>query len=311
MLATRARVFEVLNLLGLLDVADSMSGSGTKRGISGGEKRRLSIGLELLAAPAILIADEPTSGALLSLLVLRSRTYMALAGLDSVSATRVVQVLKNLANSDSGRRTTVITTIHQPSSLIYHLFDTVMVLGVGGRQVYFGPAQEASDFFAARGKPCPPGWNPADRQSQLFNSCRSDLTSSLSADLLELASIVNASSNPSILSPLPDPSALSLERSESKRASLPESSSKDDQESRIPVLSEYAPAEGDLGTRESTPSTTILTQFETLAGREYRNLKRDWSLVVSSTFSGRVGKRLMVYVRRSCTMSSPSASAFL
>ena len=210
MLATRARVFEVLNLLGLLDVADSMSGSGTKRGISGGEKRRLSIGLELLAAPAILIADEPTSGALLSLLVLRSRTYMALAGLDSVSATRVVQVLKNLANSDSGRRTTVITTIHQPSSLIYHLFDTVMVLGVGGRQVYFGPAQEASDFFAARGKPCPPGWNPADRQSQLFNSCRSDLTSSLSADLLELASIVNASSNPSTLSPLPDPDRKSV-----------------------------------------------------------------------------------------------------
>jgi ABC-type multidrug transport system ATPase subunit len=49
--------------LGLVDVADSMIGSGVRRGISGGEKRRLSIGLELLAAPDILIADEPTSGA--------------------------------------------------------------------------------------------------------------------------------------------------------------------------------------------------------------------------------------------------------
>lgn len=164
LLAARARVFEVLKLLGLLDVADSMIGSGTKRGISGGEKRRLSIGLELLAAPAILIADEPTSGELGSPRFSSFPCLHSSAGLDSVSAARVVQVLKTLANSDSGQRTTVITTIHQPSSQIYHLFDTVMVLGVGGRQIYFGPAQDANTFFAARGKPCPPGWNPADRQ---------------------------------------------------------------------------------------------------------------------------------------------------
>lgn len=55
-------MFQVLTQLGLLDVADSVIGSGVRRGISGGEKRRLSIGLELLAAPDILIADEPTSG---------------------------------------------------------------------------------------------------------------------------------------------------------------------------------------------------------------------------------------------------------
>jgi hypothetical protein len=82
-------------------------GSGERRGISGGERRRLSIGLELMADPAILILDEPTSG------------------LDSVSAMKVVQVLKKLTEASdedqtgNRKRTTVVTTIHQPSSQIF------------------------------------------------------------------------------------------------------------------------------------------------------------------------------------------------
>lgn len=71
----RARVFEIMTQLGLLDVADTIIGSSIKRGISGGERRRLSIGLELVAAPAILIADEPTSGKYIQTLVLISRNF--------------------------------------------------------------------------------------------------------------------------------------------------------------------------------------------------------------------------------------------
>lgn len=97
------RVWEVLGQLGLQDIAESRVGSGERRGISGGERRRLSIGLELIARPSILILDEPTSG------------------LDSVSAAKVVQVLRDLAHGDHGvvQKTTIIATIHQPSSQIF------------------------------------------------------------------------------------------------------------------------------------------------------------------------------------------------
>jgi energy-coupling factor transporter ATP-binding protein EcfA2 len=58
----RTRVWEIIEQLGLRDIADSRIGSGERRGISGGERRRLSIGLELIARPSVLILDEPTSG---------------------------------------------------------------------------------------------------------------------------------------------------------------------------------------------------------------------------------------------------------
>jgi len=135
----RQRVEEVLGQLGLSRIADSRIGSTERRGISGGERRRLSIGLELMAQPSILILDEPTSG------------------LDSVSALRVVEVLRDLAKGDSESenehshfkrsRTTIIATIHQPSSRIYHAFDLVSVLAEGGHQVYFGPAASAEATF--------------------------------------------------------------------------------------------------------------------------------------------------------------------
>ncbi|KAK4058044.1 hypothetical protein OIO90_000783 [Microbotryomycetes sp. JL221] len=142
--AKAARVFEILQQLGLQDVADSRVGNTERRGISGGERRRLSIGLELLAAPAVLICDEPTSG------------------LDSTSAMRVVQVLKNLTRPTHGRPTTVITTIHAPSSQAYHMFDQVILLARGGHMLFNGPLDNVNAYFAARGRPVPPEWNPAD-----------------------------------------------------------------------------------------------------------------------------------------------------
>lgn len=107
--------------MGLQDCADRQIGNWHLRGISGGEKKRLSIALEILTRPQLLFLDEPTSG------------------LDSASAFFVVKILKNIAHN--GR--TVISAIHQPSSEVFALFDDLYLLS-GGETVYFGEAKMAS-----------------------------------------------------------------------------------------------------------------------------------------------------------------------
>uniref|UniRef100_A0A2N9GIX3 ABC transporter domain-containing protein n=1 Tax=Fagus sylvatica TaxID=28930 RepID=A0A2N9GIX3_FAGSY len=106
--------------MGLQECADRLIGNWHLRGISGGEKKRLSIALEILTRPCLLFLDEPTSG------------------LDSASAFFVVQTLRNIAHD--GR--TVIACIHQPSSEVFALFDDLFLLS-GGQTVYFGAAKLA------------------------------------------------------------------------------------------------------------------------------------------------------------------------
>ncbi|KAL9659351.1 hypothetical protein QQ045_024157 [Rhodiola kirilowii] len=133
--------------MGLQDCADCLIGNWHLRGISGGEKKRLSIALETLARPSLLFLDEPTSG------------------LDSASAFFVVQTLKRIARS--GR--TVISSIHQPSNEVFALFDDLFLLS-GGETVYFGEASSAEEFFEWAGYPCPSGQNPSDHFLQCINS---------------------------------------------------------------------------------------------------------------------------------------------
>ncbi|KAL3952046.1 hypothetical protein ACCO45_013763 [Purpureocillium lilacinum] len=102
-------VDEVIRELGLKECADTRIGNTQHRGCSGGEKRRVSIGVQLLANPSVLFLDEPTTG------------------LDATSAFQLVRTLKALARK--GR--TVITTIHQPRSEIWDLFDNLIVLSRG------------------------------------------------------------------------------------------------------------------------------------------------------------------------------------
>lgn len=90
-----ARTDEVIEMLGLTSIRNTRIGDGEKRGISGGEMRRLTIGLELVAKPDVLILDEPTSG------------------LDSVSAAKVARVLHGLAH-DEENPIAIIASIHQP-----------------------------------------------------------------------------------------------------------------------------------------------------------------------------------------------------
>ncbi|KAH9022606.1 hypothetical protein EDB84DRAFT_1589511 [Lactarius hengduanensis] len=140
----RQRVADVLEQLGLTHVRDSRIGGRTShaRGISGGEMRRVSIGLELVASPDVLILDEPTSG------------------LDSVSAAKVTAVLHAVAH-DADNPTAVIATIHQPNSQIYQTFDRIVLLA-GGHALYEGPGGLApAEYFASRGSPCTPGYNVA------------------------------------------------------------------------------------------------------------------------------------------------------
>ncbi|XP_020248344.1 ABC transporter G family member 11 [Asparagus officinalis] len=143
----RALVEGTIIEMGLQDCADTVIGNWHLRGISGGEKRRVSIALEILMRPRLLFLDEPTSG------------------LDSASAFFVTQTLRSL--SRDGR--TVIASIHQPSSEVFELFDRLYLLS-GGKTVYFGQASDAYDFFAQAGFPCPSLRNPSDHFLRCVNS---------------------------------------------------------------------------------------------------------------------------------------------
>lgn len=106
--------------IGLQECSHRLIGNWHLRGISGGEKKRLSIALEILTKPRLLFLDEPTSG------------------LDSAAAFFVVQTLRYIARD--GR--TVISSIHQPSSEVFALFDDLVLLS-GGQTVYSGRANMA------------------------------------------------------------------------------------------------------------------------------------------------------------------------
>lgn len=143
----RALVESTIIEMGLQDCADTVVGNWHLRGISGGERRRVSIALEILMRPRLLFLDEPTSG------------------LDSASAFFVTQTLRGL--SRDGR--TVIASIHQPSSEVFELFDRLYLLS-GGKTVYFGQASDAYEFFAQAGFPCPALRNPSDHFLRCINS---------------------------------------------------------------------------------------------------------------------------------------------
>ncbi|XP_033752193.1 ABC transporter G family member 21-like [Pecten maximus] len=109
-------------------------------GLSGGEKKRASIACELLAAPDILLIDEPTSG------------------LDSSTAHSLMVQLRKYA---SEHNRTIVATIHQPSSQVFNLFSTLMLLNEG-KMAYFGPANRAIEHYAGLGITCGQHQNPAD-----------------------------------------------------------------------------------------------------------------------------------------------------
>ncbi|KDN36836.1 hypothetical protein K437DRAFT_48301 [Tilletiaria anomala UBC 951] len=167
-------VNRVLLKLGLDGIAERRIGDAHRRGVSGGEKRRISIGIALVGQPKVLIMDEP------------------LSGLDAVNAQRVVQALRELANGpETG--TTVIMTVHQPSSQIYDAFDRVMLLAQG-RVLFDGAPHDAPAWLEARGEPLPANHNPADH-----------LLSAAFGDMGSGSSDIDAHSSPGVMNTLISP----------------------------------------------------------------------------------------------------------
>lgn len=178
--AKKFRTLETLEELGILGIKDSYIGHPGARGISGGEKRRVSIACELVTSPSILMLDEPTSG------------------LDGYNALSVVESLSSLAKN---YKRTVIFTIHQPRSNIISLFDQLLLLAAG-RTVYSGPFYKVVDYFASLGHLCPRGFNVADYLIDLTALKNSDVSRDESAS----SQIIN--SDP--LRPLSESGAASL-----------------------------------------------------------------------------------------------------
>ncbi|KAE8703451.1 ABC transporter G family member 21 [Hibiscus syriacus] len=146
----------VIAELGLTRCRNSMIGGALFRGISGGEKKRVSIGQEMLFNPSFLLLDEPTSG------------------LDSTTAQRIMNRIKRLA---SGGRT-VVTIIHQPSSRLYHMFDKVVLLSEGC-PIYYGSASAALEYFCSIGFSTSMIVNPADLLLDLANGIGLDFAHSV------------------------------------------------------------------------------------------------------------------------------------
>ncbi|KAL6336152.1 hypothetical protein AAG906_011034 [Vitis piasezkii] len=147
------RAVDVIYELGLDRCQDTMIGGSFVRGVSGGERKRVSIGNEIIINPSLLFLDEPTSG------------------LDSTTALRIVQMLHDIA--EAGK--TVLTTIHQPSSRLFHKFDKLILLGKGNL-LYFGKASGTMEYFSSIG--CSPliTMNPAEFLLDLANGNLNDVS---------------------------------------------------------------------------------------------------------------------------------------
>jgi len=118
-------VERILQSLGLQEIRNLKVGSPLQKTISGGQRKRLNIGLELLREPTILFVDEPTSG------------------LSSRDSENIMDLLKEL----SLRGKMIFVVIHQPSSDIFKMFDTLIILDVGGFQIYYGNPAESVNYF--------------------------------------------------------------------------------------------------------------------------------------------------------------------
>ncbi|XP_012720443.2 ATP-binding cassette sub-family G member 8 [Fundulus heteroclitus] len=160
------RVDDVIAELRLRQCAHTRVGNDYVRGVSGGERRRVSIAVQLLWNPGILILDEPTSG------------------LDSFTAHNLVITLSRLAK---GNRL-ILLSVHQPRSDIFQLFDLVVLLS-SGSAVYFGAARDMVPYFTALGYPCPRYCNPSDFYVDLISIDRR--SPELEAECLERSRLLS------------------------------------------------------------------------------------------------------------------------
>lgn len=132
-LSTRRRlVNNILERYALNDVADTIIGNSKIRGISGGERKRLTIACEMIGSAQLIFLDEPTSG------------------LDSYQASEVIKTLRKLA--DGGK--TIVAVLHQPNQQLLSMFDDLLLLSEG-KLMYFGEVSKVREYFESLGYGCP------------------------------------------------------------------------------------------------------------------------------------------------------------
>uniref|UniRef100_A0A060T3A4 ARAD1A14146p n=1 Tax=Blastobotrys adeninivorans TaxID=409370 RepID=A0A060T3A4_BLAAD len=143
----KQKIAELLAFFGLSSNADTKVGTPIIKGLSGGQKRRLSVASQLITDPSILFLDEPTSG------------------LDSFASYQVIKSIREIAKA---RNMIVICTIHQPSMKTFQLFDKLMVLSKGN-VLYNDRVDKVSDYFSHLGHPVSPHENVADHILEVTN----------------------------------------------------------------------------------------------------------------------------------------------
>ncbi|KAJ1295422.1 hypothetical protein BS78_01G222700 [Paspalum vaginatum] len=137
----KVRVLErVIESLGLQEIRNSLVGTVEKRGISGGQRKRVNVGIEMVMEPSLLILDEPTTG------------------LDSASSQLLLRALRHEAREGVN----VCAVIHQPSYILFNMFDDFVLLARGGLIAYHGPVSEAERYFTGLGIKVPDRENPPD-----------------------------------------------------------------------------------------------------------------------------------------------------
>jgi ABC-type multidrug transport system ATPase subunit/ABC-type multidrug transport system permease subunit len=249
------RVDRALEVLGLRHIQDNRIGTQMARGVSGGERRRVSIAVELISSPPIMFLDEPTSG------------------LDAKNSQSVCDTLIELKR----RRHTVIFTIHQPRSHIFAEFDRLLLLA-RGKVVYFGPASNCISYFTKLGHAPPLQENPADFLVDLVTIDLRDET-----EVQKLDDMVEAYDKSALASEGKDKIVEITSCDGGKR----DPRGKDSSKGYACSIPEFLESTG--APRADAKPSPIL-QFTTLLKRNFINSGRDrtriFSRIVVSTFQG-------------------------
>lgn len=141
-------VENTIEFFGLTKQKNTIVGTPIQKGLSGGQKRRVSVACQVVTKPSVLFLDEPTSG------------------LDSTASFEVMNTLKNFAKKEN---VIIIASIHQPSTLTFNLFDNVMFL-TEGKIAYSGLRSNLAPYFDKAGFPIPSHYNPAEYVLDLINT---------------------------------------------------------------------------------------------------------------------------------------------
>ncbi|RDW76765.1 putative ABC transporter [Aspergillus mulundensis] len=134
------RINTLLEAFGIQNQASTLVGTPIRKGLSGGQKRRVSVASQLITCPKILFLDEPTSG------------------LDSTASYEVISYVKKLARAN---KLIIIASIHQPSTVTFQLFDKLLLLSAG-KTCYYGSVKDVPSYFGSIGYPIPTQTNPAE-----------------------------------------------------------------------------------------------------------------------------------------------------